>query len=177
MKCVACGAELSLHGRGNNPKYPSCRNKECRRIASVMRERDKVKKSIITMTEERKSGIERMKDEIAIKEEFLKAAHELGGSRNIAKKYGITAYDVAKYREELFGGMTKKEIRALRKQVVADIIKEFERKRPEVKVYKIIDMEAFEKGGPGTYDGLKFDRIEYAKWIDLPFNGLEMEAI
>lgn len=45
-----------------------------------------------------------------------------------------------------------------------------ERKPVEVKVFKITDLAKFEAGGSGTYEGLEFERIEYAKEFIMPFN-------
>lgn len=167
MYCVACGKKItSLRGRTGNPKYPTCRGLECQKIANKMRE----KEYKMLAKRKRQEGIKRLKNELATKEEFIRAVYESGGSEKLARMYGIPLSNVKAHREKLFDGMAQTEIRALENQIASEVFKDAEKPKTEVKVYKIVDMEAFEKGGPGTYNGLKFDRIEYAKDIIIPFN-------
>ena len=174
--CCACGTQImNMKGKGKNPEYPTCGNSECKKEANRRRAKDKYKMKQVTVTEDRLTGIDQMKKDLDTKEKFLKATCGRNGLAKVVRKYGVVGKDLSEYREELFAGMKPSEIRELRKKVNV-LPTEFIRKKPEVKVYKITDMKAFESGGEGTYEGLEFDRIEYANEVALPFNGALVEV-
>jgi hypothetical protein len=182
LYCCVCGKRLmNAKGRGGNPKYPCCGDPDCKKEVTRQRTRDSQKAKRLRVTKDRLAGIEKMKSELDTKEKFLKATYGRGGSTRIARQYKVNYNDVGQYREELFADMTPAEIRGLRKKVIDELPREVIGKKPEVKVYKIVDKAKFEAGGPGTYDGLKFDRLEYPEAFDFPFNarlgGIEMTRI
>jgi len=175
--CCVCGKRLmNMKGRPKNTKYPCCGDPYCKKEVNRRRTSDSQKAKRLIVSKERLAGIEKMKADLDTKEKFLKASQGRNGLADIARKYGIAVSDLSEYREELLADMTPSEIRALRKKVTNAFPSEFVRKKPEVKVYKITDMKAFESGGEGTYNGLEFDRIEYANEVAMPFNGALVEV-
>ncbi len=116
MHCVACGKKItSLRGRTGNPKYPTCRGLECQKTANKMRK----KEYKMLAKRKRQEGIKRLRNELATREEFIRAVYESGGSEKLARMYGIPLNNVKAHRKELFDGMAQSEIRALENQYVS----------------------------------------------------------
>lgn len=164
--CCICGEPLPDKTLRRS-KWKTCDKLECRKEARRLMQaesRKRIKASIDNPTGKRLEGIARMKEEIGTQENFAKAIVSMKNAENLAKKYGISIYDVGKLRKELFGEMKPKLIHNMGRELLREKEKpvEFERRPIPVTVYRIIDIEAFEAGGMGTYDGLKFDRMEYA---------------
>lgn len=188
--CCICNEPITkIRKNHQNAKYPTCRSKSCRSKAQRFYQDDwrngRVKTNI---TPERQAGIDRMKKEIDTPEKLATFGPWRERLPIIAKKYGIRQKDAKKHNDELLVGMTCKE----KMNMVTSPHKEKQpqqknlasklpdRKPVPVKVFKITDMEAFEAGGHGTYEGLEFEREEtqYVKEPRISFNpGLREEAV
>ncbi|RNC62782.1 MAG: hypothetical protein AWM53_02001 [Candidatus Dichloromethanomonas elyunquensis] len=178
--CSVCGEELTKPSKNPESKYLHCGKRECRNEVARHRSADN-KKNIKTrpVSEKRKAGIKKMREELNTIEKFSQASYGRHGLQNLTKRYGILPWDVTNYSKELFSGMTHGEILRARKDAVKknEQTRPLERKKVEVKVYKITDPAAVERGikehkfgEPASYDGLKLVRTEYANEIMMPVN-------
>ena len=163
MKCVACGKEVKSKAR----KWPVCMNVECSRI----RDRMKMKKSYYGKRPNVKN-IEKMKKLLNTQELFATALVTIGSHKKMATHFKVSPKDITNLREELFGDYNPKKIHVMGRELIKPEQTPFVRNPIEVKVYKITDLAKFEQGGLETYEGLEFDRIEYANEIDLQTNEL-----
>jgi hypothetical protein len=177
--CTVCGCEIEREIKFKSI-YLTCLSEKCREEAKRRKLADyhkKIKSGRINPI--RRAGIEQMRKELDTREKFVIATYGHGGKKRVARQYGILDWDVTNYSKDLFAGMSKGEITRCRREICKQMEVEkgqdkqtepLERKPVAVKVFKITDPEAFEKGGPGTYDGLEFDRIQYVSEVTLPFN-------
>jgi hypothetical protein len=171
LYCCVCEKRITnMRGKKKVTKYPTCGDPDCIKAVRNMRVKDGQEAKRLRITKNRLAGIEKMKAELDTKEKFLKVSYGREGIRKLGRDYGVLDSDIREYKEELFADMTPSEIRALRKKVVDQIVSGFVRQKPEVKVFKIVDKAKFEAGSMGTYEGLVFDRIEYGKEFEMPFN-------
>lgn len=176
--CSICGEQLPDKTLRRSV-WKTCDNADCRREASRRKAKaydESIRRSVDNPPPERQIKIDIMREEIGTREEFAKAFVKIGNTNIISKHYGVIIQDVAKLRNELF---TENPIfiKRLGEDLLDKPKAEIVRKPIEVKVYKITDMAAIEReiaehkfGEPVSYEGLEFDRIEYANEFVMPFN-------
>ena len=169
MYCSICGIEIK---KKRSSKWQNCGSAECRREA-IKRISQKSKqdyyKRLDNPTPDRLKKINAMKRDMPDKESFAKALAK-SNNRELARKYKLAEKEVTIYRKKLFGDIAPKEIHIIGKDLLRPLSKPLERIPIEVQVYKITEPDKIKPhvfGEKPRYDGLLFDRIEYANEIAL----------
>jgi hypothetical protein len=186
VACCVCNEQTTVRRKG---QFPSCNKLECRIEARKRQQKayiQKKKQQDRYPSESRLKRIAAFKANIGTKEKFAEALASYGSQKNLCNRYKLSMEDIIEIRKELCGDMSLNDIRELGQSILeakAEKVtkKVFERKSIPVKVYFIKDLEAYREGlKQGKHvddDNLRFDHVEYASEIKIPFNRLVCEEL
>lgn len=180
--CSVCGCELppAPVRRG---KYSTCRSRECIREANrrrTERHRQALARGTAKIRADRVEKLNEMRRAMPDKEAFAKNLAVQNSMEKLARMFHIHEADIRNYKNELFGKdfraeeVKKMGIRFLKEELERETRKkETGRNIIPTRVYKITDMEAFEAGGPGTYQGLEYVRTDYIDEMDRVYDFIQ----